>query len=617
MEIYALLDIATFIETFFYNPNGLGHVKLYDWQREFIRVVQYGRRVNKDEAPNCIINYTNSEVSQRVAPIFGEERYPPKKFTLVKAPRGSAKSFSIQAFVAAVSIMMPGISIIYVSVAQVEATKSVTNIRTFIENSIFGKMLPKRSAMDKFRLDNGSTIHAYPISPSVRGSSCEVLVADEVAHIPPKFMKEDLIPVLRLTFQYQKALFASTPYGTSGFYYEQWMDEMTNKTYDKFAVKDILATDNNGNLIPEDCVFAVPGMTAEDYLERSRIAGHTGTLQELNAEFVSDATAVFKDLDILASFDRLGYLPIVYPLIKPSDMKDIMNLYGRLEAFDYRNVQPSGVIREPPAGFPFMNPKENPVVLGIDLGQHNDPTVFGIFTQSEVIIDVVNNEQIKRECINLVWMESYLGMKYPDQLARVLKLIERYQPTLLVCDGNSQGEPFLQFLEPALNEWSVNTGFTRPRIYHNRSNKAGLAVVNNTVKEPMIKNLAARFESGEIRIPYYDRQRVDIRGEIHYELHQLERELREFRVEKTDAGNKRYVSNIHDDRVITFAMVAYALMGYNNMGSATGKAALLVENAKQIENPPKNLTLVEKAGLSQVVSSNSTRRCWSVAGRRL
>lgn len=146
-------------------------------------------------------------------------------------------------------------------------------------------------------------------------------------------------------------------------------------------------------------------------------------------------------------------------------------------------------------------------VFGLDWGKHNDWTVI-------TVLDVSRNAVVELDRFNQI--------DYSLQTQRVRALAERYQPTVIIAEANSMGEPIIEQLQ-----------------------RDGLPVraftTSNATKAQIIESLALAFERGEIRIPD-DRVLVG--------------ELQAYEMSRLPSGMVRYSApaGLHDDCVMSLAL---------------------------------------------------------------
>ena len=145
--------------------------------------------------------------------------------------------------------------------------------------------------------------------------------------------------------------------------------------------------------------------------------------------------------------------------------------------------------------------------MGVDWGKHEDFTVI-------TVVDVVNRA--------MVAMDRFNQIDYAVQTRRLKALAERYNPTVIIAERNSMGEPLIEQLQ-----------------------RDGLPVrpflTTNATKAKVIEDLALAFERGELAI---------LNDPI------LIGELQAYEMDRTPSGMVRYGAppGMHDDAVISLAL---------------------------------------------------------------
>ncbi len=154
-------------------------------------------------------------------------------------------------------------------------------------------------------------------------------------------------------------------------------------------------------------------------------------------------------------------------------------------------------------------------VFGIDFGRIEDYTVV-------TVMDVTEQ--------SVVYVDRYNAIDWTMQVDRIVALYEKFQPTVLVAERNSMGDPIINTL-------------------YERSLPVQPFVTTNATKQTIIDGLALAFERSQIRI---------IKHPI------LINELQSYTVEQLPSGLVKYgaPSGLHDDCVVSCALAWY--------GGATG-----------------------------------------------
>jgi phage terminase large subunit-like protein len=146
-------------------------------------------------------------------------------------------------------------------------------------------------------------------------------------------------------------------------------------------------------------------------------------------------------------------------------------------------------------------------VIGVDWGKLSDFTVI-------TVIDVTAGE--------VVTIDRFNQIDYAVQLGRLTAIADRFNPTTIVAERNSMGEPLVEQLQ-----------------------RQGLPVqpfvTTNSTKSGIIDGLALAFERGDIAIP----NDPDLIGE-----------LQAYEAERLPSGAMRYnaPSGMHDDMVMSLAL---------------------------------------------------------------
>lgn len=157
-------------------------------------------------------------------------------------------------------------------------------------------------------------------------------------------------------------------------------------------------------------------------------------------------------------------------------------------------------------------------VIGVDLGKHNDFTVFAV---------------IDPETSRLVWYERFNQIDYSLQLQRLKALCTKYPPAIVIIERNI-GE---MFIEQAKREELPVRGFQ----------------TTHPSKQVLIDSLALAFEQETLSIPDDE----ILLGELEsYEIERLPGG-----VSRLPGGTFRYSApyGLHDDCVIALALAWYGV----------------------------------------------------------
>ena len=174
----------------------------------------------------------------------------------------------------------------------------------------------------------------------------------------------------------------------------------------------------------------------------------------------------------------------------------------------------AGVFREPAraasAPLEAVPRASGHYVAGIDWGRSNDYTAV-------VVLEIPQDGTVA-----MVAQERYRNVSWSTQRARILALVERWRPALLLAEANSIGEPNLEALQ--------QEGLPIRPFYTTARNKP-----------PLIEALALALERGDLRIQPEPT---------------LLAELAAYQQERLPLGGYRYgaAGGAHDDTVIALAL---------------------------------------------------------------
>lgn len=146
-------------------------------------------------------------------------------------------------------------------------------------------------------------------------------------------------------------------------------------------------------------------------------------------------------------------------------------------------------------------------VFGIDFGRLEDYTVV-------TVMDVAERAA--------VYMDRYNAIDWSMQVGRIIGLFEKFQPTSIVAERNSLGDPIINML-------------------YEKQLPVIPFVTTNATKQTVIDGLALAFEQSQIRI---------------IQDSTLINELQSYQAEQLPSGLIKYgaPSNLHDDCVMSLAL---------------------------------------------------------------
>ncbi|RMG93172.1 MAG: hypothetical protein D6706_15890 [Chloroflexi bacterium] len=204
-----------------------------------------------------------------------------------------------------------------------------------------------------------------------------------------------------------------------------------------------------------------PYISAEEIEEMRRLLPERVYLQEVEAQFVEDAGTVFRHV---------------------AEMSTATPQKERIPDHEY--------------------------VIGVDLAKHQDWSVLAV-------VDLTTHE--------LVYLDRFNQVDYMVQARRLEALAERFQPSVIIIERNSAGEPFIEMLQRE-KDLPIQPFTT-----------------TNATKAQAVEALSLAFERGDIRI---------IPDPI------LIGELQAFEAERLPSGMLRYgaPAGMHDDCVMALAL---------------------------------------------------------------
>lgn len=196
---------------------------------------------------------------------------------------------------------------------------------------------------------------------SLLGEELDLLIIDEASRVDRRVWEQFLFPTL--SSRQGKAIFISTPMGKNWFY-EEYLKAKQDKAAFNFP------SNSNPHLLEEEWLRA-KGKLPEDVFS-----------QEYEANFLDDATAVFKNIDACIGKTEEKYNP------------------------------------------------EHHYFMGVDLGRHNDYTVL-------TVLDSYNN--------HVVYIERFNKLDYNIQKERIKAIAEKYNARVLI-DSTGVGDPIFEDL---------------------------------------------------------------------------------------------------------------------------------------------------------------------------
>ena len=162
--------------------------------------------------------------------------------------------------------------ILVVSAYQKQASEVFQTIKNVIRDNEFISHSITRETLTQIHFDNGSILYSLPAGTgkSIRGYSPNLLILDEAAFVPDKVWEaiEPSISVTKGTI-----ILLSTPWGTSGFFYNAFKDD----SYAKFHIK------------ASQC----PNHSKEFLAQKKKEKPENVWMQEYEGEFIEEADTWF------------------------------------------------------------------------------------------------------------------------------------------------------------------------------------------------------------------------------------------------------------------------------------------------------------------------------------
>jgi hypothetical protein len=185
-------------------------------------------------------------------------------------------------------------------------------------------------------------------------------------------------------------------------------------------------------------------------------------------------------------------------------------------------------------------------IVGVDLGQANDPTAICVLEQKSWRSDILADHLLPKTRYDVRHLERLpLATPYPDQVSFVASLLDRAPLTVrnrdLVIDRTGVGRAIFDlFAEAGL--LPVGVTITAGRGV---SRKEGGW---NVAKLELVGRLQAMLHAGDLRI-----------AKSLPDAGTLSSELRDFRASFTSAGNAVFAARegAHDDLVLSVAIAAW------------------------------------------------------------
>ena len=152
-------------------------------------------------------------------------------------------------------------------------------------------------------------------------------------------------------------------------------------------------------------------------------------------------------------------------------------------------------------------------VIGVDWGKYNDFTAI-------IVIDATDPRLLE-----VCAIDRFNQIDYTLQMGRLSRMVERFQPGLIVAERNAAGEPLIEVMQRmGMPVWPFVTG--------------------NATKALAIDALSLALERGQIALPNHTA---------------LINELLAYDAEKLPSGMMRYGApeGMHDDTVMSLAMAVW------------------------------------------------------------
>lgn len=180
-------------------------------------------------------------------------------------------------------------------------------------------------------------------------------------------------------------------------------------------------------------------------------------------------------------------------------------------------------------------------VLGVDYGRQHDATAFAVCHKKRKDgKDLIYLDYLKTVSGEFDQETDYAGIRMD-----LKRIIEYWQPSLVVPDATGQGLPQVERLQKDLRFWKGQS-----KLYTEKKGKKLGFVIDRRNKPDLIGELINALSTGKLVLP----------PRTEPEISELIEELLRFECEIQDSGYIKYgTQNHHDDRLIA---VALALWGF-------------------------------------------------------
>ena len=191
----------------------------------------------------------------------------------------------------------------------------------------------------------------------------------------------------------------------------------------------------------------------------------------------------------------------------------------------FRHITDAPACRLQDAGVPG-----HAYVMGVDWGKYNDFTVIVLLdltAERSTAHAVIGSPWDRREMpvIEVCAIDRFNQVDYTVQMGRLVAMVERFRPQVIVAEKNAAGEPLIEVMQRmGLPVWPFVTG--------------------NATKALAVDALALALERGQLALPKHDI---------------LLNELLAFDAERLPSGMMRYAApeGMHDDCTMALAMALW------------------------------------------------------------
>ena len=191
----------------------------------------------------------------------------------------------------------------------------------------------------------------------------------------------------------------------------------------------------------------------------------------------------------------------------------------------FRHITDAPACRLQEAGVPG-----HAYVMGVDWGKYNDFTVIVLLdlaAERSTAHAVIGSPWDRREMpvIEVCAIDRFNQVDYTVQMGRLVAMVERFRPQVIVAEKNAAGEPLIEVMQRmGLPVWPFVTG--------------------NATKALAVDALALALERGQLALPKHDI---------------LLNELLAFDAERLPSGMMRYAApeGMHDDCTMALAMALW------------------------------------------------------------